>query len=357
VIALIDEAHRSQEGDFGNWMRATLPAASLFGFTGTPIENNDHNTPMAFGRILGKDDAGAERVERYMQPGGRYTIADAIRDGATIPIHFEPRISDWSIWGKNLDEAFEQEFAHLPEGERETLKTENAKLEVILKLPKRIAMIAEDLAADFKERVRPNRFKAMLVCYDKETCALYKAALDELLGADASLCIYSEDPDRDGDAVKKHYLGEARRREAIDEFKKEKPEDPAERAKPENRWRNVEIVIVCDMLLTGFDAPIVETMYLDKGIRDHTLLQAIARVNRPYSELKKFGVVMDYYGLFNRLEEALNFDKNELGEVAFPFTRLREQFRLELQWQMELLAEFPKTGERDNLMRSWLGSI
>jgi type I restriction enzyme, R subunit len=350
VIALIDEAHRSQEGDFGNWMRATLPAASLFGFTGTPIENSDHNTPMAFGRILGKDDTGAERVERYMQPGGRYTIADAIRDGATIPIQFEPRVSDWSVWGKNLDEAFEKEFAHLPEGEREALKTENAKLEVILKLPKRIKMIAEDLAADFKQRVRPNRYKAMLVCYDKETCALYKAALDELLGTEVSLCIYSEDPDRDSDTVKKHYLGDANRRKAIDEFKKEKPEDPQERAKPENRMRSVEIVIVCDMLLTGFDAPIVETMYLDKGIRDHTLLQAIARVNRPYNELKKFGIVIDYYGLFDKLEDALNFDKNELGEVAFPFTRLREQFRLEIQGQMELLADFPKTGNRDNLM-------
>ena len=92
------------------------------------------------------------------------------------------------------------------------------------------------------------------------------------------------------------------------------------------------------MLLTGFDAPIVETMYLDKGIRNHTLLQAIARVNRPYSELKKYGVIIDYYGLFAKLEDALNFDKNELGEVAFPFTRLREQFKLEMQWQMELFA-------------------
>ena len=108
--------------------------------------------------------------------------------------------------------------------------------------------------------------------------------------------------------------------------------------------RSVEIVIVCDMLLTGFDAPIVETMYLDKGIRDHTLLQAIARVNRPYNELKKFGIVIDYYGLFDKLEDALNFDKNELGEVAFPFTRLREQFRLEMQGQMELLADFQRQG-------------
>src|SRR5437867_10627358 len=92
-----------------------------------------------------------------MQPGGRYSIADAIRDGATVPIHYEPRVGDWAVWGEKLDAVFEREFAHLPEGEREQLKTENAKLEVILKLPQRIRIIAEDVARDFNERVRPNR--------------------------------------------------------------------------------------------------------------------------------------------------------------------------------------------------------
>lgn len=360
VIALIDEAHRSQEGDFGKWMRATLPEASLFGFTGTPIDNAEtgHRTHIAFGRILGKDDSGNEIFERYMQPGGRYSIADAIRDGATVPVHFEPRVTDWSIWGKKLDAAFEQEFARLPEGEREQLKTENARLEVILKLPKRVAMIAEDVARDFRERVRPNEFKAMLVCHDKESCAIYKAALDELLGSGVTLAVYSEDPEKDSAAVKSHYLGDASRRKAIDEFKKEKPENEQERANPENRGRNVEVLIVCDMLLTGFDAPIVETMYLDKGIRDHLLLQVIARVNRPYNELKKFGVVMDYYGLFEKLDEALNFDKNELGEVAFPLTRLREKFRIEMQWQMELFSDFPKNGDRETMraILAWLNT-
>jgi len=356
VIGLVDEAHRSQEGEFGKWMRATLPEASLFGFTGTPIEKDDHNTPRNFGRILGKDDTGAERIERYMQPGGRYSIADAIRDGATKPIHYEPRVGDWSVWGERLDAVFEREFAHLPAGEREQLKTENAKLEVILKHPERVKIIAEDVALDFRHRVRPNGFKAMLVTYDKETCALYKAALDELLGPEVTLCIFSEDPERDKDIVKIHYLGDANRKKAIDEFKKEKPESAEEQAKPDNKWRNVELLIVCDMLLTGFDAPIVETMYLDKGLRDHTLLQAIARVNRPYNELKRVGVVIDYFGVFEKLQDALNFEKNELGEVAFPLTRLREQFRLEMQWQLELFDEFEKKGDRDTIIAilAWL---
>jgi type I restriction enzyme R subunit len=354
VVALVDEAHRSQEGDFGKWMRATLPDASLFGFTGTPIENNDHNTPIAFGRVLGKDESGQERFERYMQPGGRYSIADAIRDGATIEVNFEPRVSDWAVWGEKLDEVFEREFAHLPEGEREQLKRENAHLSVILKLPKRIKMIAEDVAKDFVERVRPNGFKAMLVCYDKETCALYKAALDELLGGEVSLPVYSEDPEKDKALVQTHYLGDANRKKAIEEFKKEKPQDGTEQAKPDNKWRNVEILIVCDMLLTGFDAPILQTMYLDKGIRDHTLLQAIARVNRPYSELKKVGRVVDYYGLFDKLDEALNFDKNELGEVAFPLTRLREMFNFQIKDVMDVFADFPKTGDRETIVNGIL---
>lgn len=350
VIALIDEAHRSQEGEFGKWMRATLPEASLFGFTGTPIENDDHNTPVAFGRVLGKDDSGNERIERYMQPGGRYSIADAIRDGATIPVNFEPRVSDWQVWGEKLDTVFEREFAHLPEGEREQLKTENAKLENILKHPKRIAMIAADAAKDFVDRVRPNGFKGMLVCYDKETCALYKAALDEVMSPDASICIFSEDPEKDKDIVKKHYLGDADRKKAIDEFKKEVPQEKEERNDPDKKRRGVEIVIVCDMLLTGFDAPIVQTMYLDKGIKNHTLLQAIARVNRPYTELKQVGRVVDYYGLFDKLEDALNFDKNELGEVAFPLTRLREAFKIQIAETMAIFESFPKTGDRDNIV-------
>ncbi len=351
VIGLVDEAHRSQEGEFGKWMRAILPEASLFGFTGTPIENGDHNTPLAFGRILGKDDAGAERIERYMQPGGRYSIADAIRDGATKPIHFEPRVSDWAVWGERLDAVFEREFAHLPAGEREQLKTESAKLEVILKDPRRIKVIAEDVALDFRTRVRPNKFKAMLVTDDKETCALYKAALNELMEPEASLCVFSEDPDKDAAIVKEHYLGDAVRKKAIDEFKKAKPDTAEDQAKPENKWRNVELFIVCDMLLTGFDAPIVETMYLDKGLRDHTLLQAIARVNRPYNDLKEVGVIIDYFGVFEKLQDALNFDKNELGEVAFPLTRLREEFKLTMQMQMELFGEFEKKGDRETVTK------
>lgn len=344
MIMLVDEAHRTQYGEFAMNMRAAIPNASLFGFTGTPLELNDRNTPVAFGREL-----EADRYERYMD---RYSIADAIRDGATIPISFEPRVTEWKLWGKALDEQFVKLFAHLSEKERAALKNQEAKLEVILKHPERIVRIAEDIALHFAQSVRSNKFKAMVVCYDKETCALYKAALDKFLEPEASICIYSEDPKKDKEIVKFHYLGDRDRKKAIDEFIKEKPSSPEELADPENRYRKVEIVIVCDMLLTGFDAPIVQAMYLDKGLKDHTLLQAIARVNRPYGEIKKHGAILDYFGVFENLNEALNFDRDELGEVAFPFSQFRDRFKEELSKLSTLFKDVDRSGTHGSMMKA-----
>jgi len=218
------------------------------------------------------------------------------------------------------------------------------------------------VAEHFKQHVQPNGFKAMLACYDKETCVLYKAALDTLLGSEVSLCIFSEAPKEDGELIKAHYLGDAARKKAIDEFKKPKPDKAEELAKPENRFRKVELFIVCDMLLTGFDAPILQTLYLDKGLRNHTLLQAIARVNRPYNELKngwgddgtqgRGGLVIDYFGVFENLNEALNFDKNELGTIAYPFSLLRERFKLEIGLLSDLFKEVDRTGSYESLMKA-----
>ena len=180
----------------------------------------------------------------------------------------------------------------------------------------------------------------------------YKAALDELLAPEVSLIIISEDPVRDPDTVKAHYLGDGQRRKAIEDYKKPCPKTQEERDDPENRFKRVEILIVCDMLLTGFDAPILQAMYLDKGMRDHTLLQAIARVNRPYNELKEFGLILDYFGIFENLNEALNYDKNELGEVAFPFGQFREMFREEMEKLTDLFTGIERTGSHQSLMQA-----
>lgn len=350
IIVLVDEAHRTQEGDLGTAMRYVLKEASLFGFTGTPIELDDHNTPRAFGRELSTDDTGVTRFERYLEP--RYSIADSIRDGATLRLIWEPSPRDWKLWGKQLDEKFDRSFAHLPEGEREQLKKENAVIDVMVKLPQRITDIATEVAEHFVKHVRPNRFKAMLVCYNKETVALYKTALDQLLGAEASVAIFSDVNKKDAkipQMVKDLAMPKETRAKAIREFRK-LPSNPPEDQDKE-RWRRAEIIIVCDMLLTGFDAPIVQTMYLDKGLKNHTLLQAIARVNRPYNEIKKEGVILDFWGVFSHLNEALRYDKSELGEVAFPLQLVREEFKLHMETVLDVLKDHQRSGSHPSLMR------
>jgi type I restriction enzyme, R subunit len=352
VVVLVDEAHRTQYGDLGVFMRSAMPNASMFGFTGTPIELNDRHTPRAFGREIGPDE-----FERYMD---RYKIEDAIRDGATKPIHYDVRLTDWTVAHADLDTKFEQLFADRSDEERRLLMHE-AKLDAILKHPRRVAQVAGDVATHFVEHVRPNRFKAMVVCRDKEMCVLYKVALDATLQKrlggeglqDLTRIVISEDLAHDPAMVKEHYLG-GDRQTAIEDFKKSAPLASEDRARPENRFRRTEIFIVCDMLLTGFDAPILQTMYLDKGMRDHTLLQAIARVNRPYRDVKDSGLILDYFGVFENLNEALNFDKDELGTVAYPFTALRERFRAEIEALLALLEGITRDGSHATLMQALL---
>jgi len=352
VIMLVDEAHRTQYGDLGIFMRSAMPNASMFGLTGTPIELSDRHTPKTFGKEIALD-----RFERYMD---RYSIEDSIRDGATKPIHYEIRLTDWTVAYADLDKKFDSLFADRSPEERKLLMHE-AKLDAILKHPKRIAQVAEDVAKHFVEHERPNGFKAMLVCRDKDMCALYKVALDaqlqERLGGEdlteLTRIVVSEDPIGDSEMVKTHYLGD-NRKAAIEDFKKPAPSDPAERKRPQNRFKRTEILIVCDMLLTGFDAPILQAMYLDKGMRDHTLLQAIARVNRPYSDLKEYGLILDYFGVFENLNEALNFDKNDLGEVAFPYQKFRDMFREQMTELLALFEGIPRDGKHATLMQGLL---
>ena len=256
VIVMADEAHRTQERDLGTYMRAAVEGASLFGFTGTPIEKDDHNTPVAWGQR--KDDG---TIERYM--GRPYTVTDALRDGVVKPIHWQPRKTDWQLYGAKLDAAFRREFGHLSEDEQNLLVSESSTLDVLLKLDRRIEQIADDAVAHFGEHVRPNAFKAMLVCKDKEAVQLYTEALRRRLGSEVVTAIISEAPKDDPDEVKALYLEEAKRTKLLNEFL-----IPARSELPEHQdkeFRKVELLVVCDMLLTGFDAPILQALYLDKN--------------------------------------------------------------------------------------------
>lgn len=340
VIVMADEAHRSQERELGTYMRSAVEGASLFGFTGTPIENGDHNTPKAWGYV--KEDG---KIERYM--GRPYTVTDALRDGVVKPIHWQPRVTDWQLHGTKLDVAFQREFGHLPEDERNKLVTEGARLDALLYHDKRIAQIADDVAKHFTEHVQPNGFKAMFVCREKKAVKLYTKALRERLGDELVVAVISEAPQLDPDDIKALYLGDTKRKTLLNQFLIPAASEAEEhRDKP---LRKVQLLVVCDMLTTGFDAPILQALYLDRKMENHLLLQTIARVNRPYNELKGHGLILDYYGIFDHLNEALNYKPDELGDVAFPFDAILERFQKTFQdvWSVFPEDTVPRDGSHD----------
>ncbi len=337
VIVMADEAHRTQEKDLGTYMRSAVEGASMFGFTGTPIDNNDHNTSLAWG--MRKDDGS---IERYM--GKPYKVSDALRDEVVKPIHWQPRKTDWQLEGKKLDQAFKKAFGHLPQDEQKKLISEQSTLDVLLKHDKRIAQIADDVVEHFNEHVRPNGFKGMLVCKNKETVRLYTEALRSRLGDHVVMPVISEAPDKDPDLIKALYQTDSDRKRLLNDFLI--PARSEEEEHQDRELRRVEILVVCDMLTTGFDAPILQSLYLDRSLKDHGLLQTIARVNRPYNELKGHGSVLDYFGIFDNLNDALNYKPDELGDVVFPIERLREHFRTQFQslWDLFPETDVPRDG-------------
>ncbi|MBQ4915281.1 HsdR family type I site-specific deoxyribonuclease [Maribacter sp. MMG018] len=301
IIVLVDEAHRTQEGDLGRQMRAALPNAFLFGLTGTPVNKADKNTFWAFGS---EEDAGG-----YMS---RYTFQDSIRDDATLPLHFEPRLVDVHVDKENIDKAFEEfkESAALTDEEADALNKKSAKMSAFLKSPERVAKIVADIATHFKEKVNPHGFKAMIVTPDRYACVQYKEELDTYFPEEASTVIISTSANDPLDFKQKWGMDKSRQDKIVDEFN-----DPQS---------DLKFIIVTAKLLTGFDAPILQTMYLDKSLKDHTLLQAICRTNRLFPN-KAFGRIVDYFGVFDDAAKALQFDEESIKSVISNLSELREK--------------------------------
>ena len=300
IIVLVDEAHRTQEGDLGRQMRAALPNAFLFGLTGTPVNKADKNTFWAFGA---EEDKGG-----YMS---RYTFHDSIRDEATLPLHFEPRLVDVHVDKEALDKAFSEfkESAALTDEEADALNQKSAKMAAFLKAPERVEKIVEDIAIHFMEKVQPHGFKAMIVTPDRHACVQYKEALDEHFPEAASKVVISTTANDDFDFKQKWGVDKSQQEKIVDEFN--------------DATSELKFIIVTAKLLTGFDAPICQTMYLDKSIKDHTLLQAICRTNRLYPN-KTFGCIVDYFGVFDDAAKALEFDEESVQQVITNLSELRE---------------------------------
>lgn len=298
IIVMVDEAHRTQEGDLGRKMRDALPNAFLFGLTGTPINKRDRNTFWAFG--ADEDEQG------YMS---RYSFQDSIRDKATLPLHFEAVDVKLHINKDAIDEAYSQMTDELSELDRDDLAKRAAKMAVLIKAPARVNAICQHIVKHFQEKAEPNGFKAQVVTFDRECCVLYKKAMDELVGPEASAIVMHTQGGK-SDQYAEWKLAKDEEEKLLDRFRD--PIDP------------LKFLIVTSKLLTGFDAPILQVMYLDKPMKDHNLLQAICRTNRVYPG-KTHGLIVDYLGIFDDVAKALDFDEKAVQKVITNLDELKKE--------------------------------
>lgn len=341
VFVLIDEAHRSTGGDLGNYLTGALPNATLIGFTGTPVDKTAYGkgTFKTFGK---EDDAG------YLD---KYSIAESIADGTTVSLRHTLAPAKVQLPAERL----EKEFYALAEGEGisdivdlNRILDKAVNLRAFLKSTARVDEVARFVAQHYRENVAPLGYKAFLVGVDREACALYKQALDKYLPPEWSVPVYTKSP---ADAVDRplvaHYqLDDSREKQVRKLFRK-----PGE---------NPKILIVTDKLLTGFDAPVLYAMYLDKPMRDHVLLQAISRVNRPYEDTtgqrKPCGLIVDFIGMLRDLKKALAFDSQDVSGVIEDLDLLLDDFRRELiAAEADYLA--PTKGNKDRQLEYLLYTV
>ncbi len=308
IVVLVDEAHRTTGGDLGNYLEGALPNATYIGFTGTPVDRLSKGQGTF--KVFGRDDA-----QGYLD---KYNIAESVADGTTVRLNYALAPSDLRVDRETL----EKEFLSLAEAESvsdveelNAILRKAVTLTELMKAPDRVDKIARYVAEHFTQNVEPMGFKAFLVAVDRPACALYKAALDKYLPADYSRVVYSP-AHNDPPELKAHYLDESGEKEVRKAFTK--------------KGALPKILIVTEKLLTGFDAPILYAMYLDKPMRDHVLLQAIARVNRPYEDesgtIKPYGFVLDFVGIFEKLERALAFDADVVASVISNIEVLKNLF-------------------------------
>jgi type I restriction enzyme, R subunit len=309
IFVLVDEAHRTTGGDLGNYLMGALPNASYIGFTGTPIDKSSQGKGTFL--VFGKDDPPYGYLDKY-------DIAESIEDGTTVKLHYTLAPNEL----QPDKEILEKEFLSLAETEGisdiETLNKvldRAVNLKNMLKNKRRVHKVAQYIVHHFTEYVEPMGYKAFLVAVDREACTFYKNELDKLLPKEYSEVVYSPGPN-DPPHLAQYHISQEKEKRIRKSFR--------------NPEKLPKILIVTEKLLTGFDAPILYCMYLDKPMRDHVLLQAIARVNRPYEDeegrKKPSGFVLDFIGIFDKLEKALAFDSGDITGVIDDIELLKHRF-------------------------------
>ena len=337
IFVLVDEAHRTTGGKLGNYLMGAIPNATYIGFTGTPIDKTQYGEGTFI--TFGKDDPENAYLDKY-------SIAESIADGTTVPLYYTLAPNELRV----EKEVLEKEFLELKAAEGMSDVEELNKvleravtLRNMLKNKERVEKVAQYVANHFLNTVEPMGYKAFLVGVDREACALYKEELDKYLPADYSQVVYSSfynDPEE----LAKYHLSDIEEKRIRKAFRK-----PDELPK---------ILIVTEKLLTGFDAPILYCMYLDKPMRDHVLLQAIARVNRPYEDeegrKKVSGFVLDFVGIFDNLEKALAFDSQDIAGIVRDVEELKKRFKEEMEKARENYLTIISEKEKDKAVEALL---
>jgi type I restriction enzyme R subunit len=339
IVAFVDEGHRTQYGLLAAQMKAILRNAFFFALTGTPISKRGRDTYLEFSYLP---------EEPYLD---RYFITDSIIDGFTVKIVYQPRLEKEVHLKKDQLEAFlETEFEELPEEIREDIEEKVKKrlnaIKLVLENPFRIKTIAEDIAKHFKENI-DGKFKAMVVAGSRNACDIYKKELDKHLPKEYTEIVMTF-TERDRPEFLQ-YVAEARvryggkdigdiRKDVIVKFKEE--EFP-------------KILIVTDMLLTGFDAPILQVMYLDKLLKEHRLLQAVARTNRPFKDLKEAGVVIDYVGILKEFKRAFEmYSEEDIKGALYSYGSVKQDFVALIKEILEMFRQVPRDYERETLLQT-----
>lgn len=332
TVIMSDEAHRYMEKDLGTKLNAALPNAYHFGFTGTPVREGDRDTFRNF-EIPDSEDP-------YLH---RYSIKDGIDDGLILPVHFDIHEIEWEIDRDSLDRAFESQFDHLDLDEKRELIEKYVTQTQISELRSRVAAVARSIDEHYRG-VEENGWKGMVVTPSRKAAALYTEELLKYRNPEEVEVLYTESDTRAGEEsgrgdkklISQFYTTPEERSDIIRRFK-----DPDE---------NPKLVVVCDMLLTGFDAPAVKAMYLDRNLKNHKLLQAIARTNRP-DDQKNNGLIVDYQGVFQNLDDAFEYDEEEVREMA---AQPREKLFSKLERKIDDLLGLFEGIERDDSQETLL---
>ncbi len=337
VIVFADEVHRTQYGKLATLMRSVFANASLFGFTGTPLSKSERNT---FQKFCPPEELNLDR----------YSMLDALNDGVTVRISYQPRLPEYHLKPeqlKGLANFEEMEIQGLTEAEKKVLKKKVRATKAFLMKDKRIQEITKNLADHFTEIVESTGMKAMVVTLDRSACVKYKKFLDDVLDPDYSEVVMSFGSKEKEKEIRQFVAAQQKRyattdqkeihSKIIDDFKtKDKP----------------KILIVTDMLITGFDSPNLWTMYIDKSLKEHRVLQATARTNRPFRN-KKFGLIVDYIGILKELEKAFTKfearDAEELRTVIRDLAKEEEEFKKYLTEALSFFGGVKRENTRESL--------